>query len=74
MRHLLRGRNGGPKHPDSSLHSYHYAPHKKAGCCLDAREGGAKSPRPMDGPSQNHAIFDSPFHLLATIPLSQTGS
>jgi len=26
MRNLLRGRDNGPKHPDLSLHSYHYAP------------------------------------------------
>jgi len=39
----------GQKHPDLSLHSYHYVP-------------------------QNHAIFDSRPHLLATITLSPTGS
>ena len=71
---VVRGRDGGPKHPDSSSHSHHYVPHKKAGRCLDAREGGAKRPRPMDGPSQNHAIFDSFPHLLATIALSPTDS
>jgi len=49
MRNLLRGRDNGPKHPDLSLHSYHYAP-------------------------QNHAIFDSFPHLLATITLSPTDS
>jgi len=49
MRNLLRGKNNGPKHPDLSLHSYHYAP-------------------------QNHAIFDSFPHLLATIILSPTDS
>jgi hypothetical protein len=26
MRNLLRGREGGPKNPVFSLHSYHYAP------------------------------------------------
>jgi len=26
MRNLLRGRDNGPKEPDFSLHSYHYAP------------------------------------------------
>jgi len=26
MRNLLRGRDSGPKYPDFSLHSYHYAP------------------------------------------------
>ncbi len=25
MRNLLRGRDNGQKHPDLSLHSYHYA-------------------------------------------------
>jgi len=25
MRNLLHGRDNGPKHPDLSLHSYHYA-------------------------------------------------
>ncbi len=25
MRNLLRGRDNGPKYPDLSLHSYHYA-------------------------------------------------
>ncbi len=49
MRNLLRGRYNGPKYPDSSLHSYYYAP-------------------------QNHAIFDSFPHLLATITLSPSGS
>jgi len=49
MRNLLRGRDNGPKYPDLSLHSYHYAP-------------------------QNHAIFDSLPHLLATITLSPTDS
>ncbi len=42
-------RDNGPKRPDLSLHSYHYAP-------------------------QNHAIFDSFPHLLATITLSPTDS
>jgi len=49
MRNLLRDRDNGPKHPDLSLHSHHYAP-------------------------QNHAIFDSFPHLLATITLSPTDS
>ena len=49
MRNLLRGRDNGHKHPDLSLHSYHYVP-------------------------QNHAIFDSLPHLLATITLSPTAS
>jgi hypothetical protein len=44
---------------------------KKQDAGLDAREGGAKPPRPMDGPSQNHAIFDLPPHLLATITLTR---
>ena len=49
MRNLLRGRDNGQKHPDLSLHSYHFVP-------------------------QNHAIFDSLPHLLATITLSPTAS
>ncbi len=49
MRNLLRGRDNGPKYPDISLHSYHYAP-------------------------QNHVIFDSFSHLLATITISPTDS
>jgi len=49
MRNLLHGRNNGPKYPDLSLQSYHYAP-------------------------QNHAIFNTFPHLLATIPLSPTDS
>jgi len=30
MRNLLRGRDNGLKHPDLSLHSYHYAPQNHA--------------------------------------------
>jgi len=30
MKNLLRGRDNGPKHPDLSLHSYHYAPQNHA--------------------------------------------
>jgi len=30
MRNLLRGRDNGPKHPDLSLHSYHYVPQNHA--------------------------------------------
>jgi len=73
MRNLLRGRDNGPKHPDLSLHSYHYAPHKKAKGRLDARQGGAQAPM-AESPSQNHAVFDSFPYLLATITLSPTGS
>jgi len=30
MRNLLRGRDGGPKFPDLSSHSYHYDPQNHA--------------------------------------------
>jgi len=30
MRNLLRGMDNGPKQPDLSLHSYHYAPQNQA--------------------------------------------
>ncbi len=30
MRNLLCGRDNGPKHPDLSLHRYHYAPQNHA--------------------------------------------
>ena len=30
MRNLLRGRDNGQKHPDLSLHSYHYVPQNYA--------------------------------------------
>jgi len=73
----------GSKLADFSLHSYHYAPHKKPEGRLDAREGGAQALR-AESPSQNHAILASLINyraagqhrllLLATIPLSPTGS
>jgi len=72
MRNLLRGRDDGPKHPDVSLHSYHYAPHKKAAGRLDAQRAGCNPEG--HGPSQHRVVFDSSPHLLATITLSQTGS
>jgi len=30
MNNLLRGRDSGPKYPDSSSHSHHYVPHNHA--------------------------------------------
>jgi len=57
-----------------SLHSYYYAPHKKAGCRLDDRRSGCTGPSPMDGASQIRSLLDSLPHLLATISLSPTGS
>jgi len=83
MRNLLRGRESGPKNSVFSLHSYHYAPHKKAAGRLDAHKGGAQAPRAVS-PSHNHAILglflsyraagQRRLLLLATIPLSPTGS
>jgi len=40
-----------------SLHSYYYAPHKKAGCRLDDRRSGCTGPSPMDGASQIQNIL-----------------
>ena len=78
---VVRGRDSGPKYPDSSLHSYHYAPHKKVTGRLDARKVGTQVPR-AESPSQNHAIFDfvttiarhCRLLLLATIALSPADS
>jgi len=66
------GRDSSLKYPDLSLHSYHYAPHKKEECRLDERKV-ARRVRAC-GPNQNHAILASLPYLLATIPLSPTGS